>query len=34
MKSASERPWAVSLPTTRENVGNCPLVSVAFVADD
>ena len=33
MKSASERPCAVSLPTTREKVGYFPCVSVAFVAD-
>ncbi len=33
MNRASERPCAVSLPTTRENVGYSPFVSVAFVAD-
>src|ERR1041385_7714267 len=34
MKRASERPCALSLPTTRENVGYLPVVRVAFVAEE
>src|SRR6266508_6878526 len=34
MKSPSERPCVLSLPTTREKVGYLPCVSVTFVADE